>query len=119
MLGFARWTDAYDRRMAALRVAEIMGKRPPGAPRAAHLTVGAGRNYLYDDDGNLHEANIDRAAAAGIASGCGTWKYCPSALVTCGPQQSTPKSLPRKGRRPPDGAESPRFARLRSISTVS
>jgi len=50
--------------------------------RAAHLTVGAGRNYFNDDNGNLHEANIDRAAAAGIASGCGTWHYCPTGSVT-------------------------------------
>ena len=40
--------------------------------RAAGLTEGAGRNYFYDDNGNLHEPNIDRAAATGIASGwCG------------------------------------------------
>ena len=50
--------------------------------RAADLTVGAGRNYFYDDNGNLHEANIDRSAAAGIASGCGQWIYCPSGTVT-------------------------------------
>ena len=52
--------------------------------RAADLTVGAGRNYFYDDNGNLHEANIDRAAAAGVASGCGQWIYCPSGTVTRG-----------------------------------
>jgi S-layer family protein len=50
--------------------------------RADHLTVGAGRNYFNDDNTNIHEANIDRAAAAGIASGCGTWHYCPSGSVT-------------------------------------
>ena len=50
--------------------------------RAANLTVGAGRNYFYDDNGNLHEANIDRSAAAGIASGCNTWRYCPSNSVS-------------------------------------
>ena len=50
--------------------------------RAAHLTAGAGHNYFNDDNGNLHEANIDLAAAAGIASGCGTWKYCPDSTVT-------------------------------------
>jgi hypothetical protein len=52
--------------------------------RAAELTVGAGRNYFYDDNGNTHEANIDRSAAAGIASGCGQWRYCPKGTVTRG-----------------------------------
>ena len=52
--------------------------------RAADLTVGAGRNYFYDDNGNTHEANIDRSAAAGITSGCGQWVYCPSGSVTRG-----------------------------------
>ena len=52
--------------------------------RAAELTIGAGRNYFYDDNGNTHEDNIDRSAAAGIASGCGTWRYCPSGNVTRG-----------------------------------
>ena len=50
--------------------------------RAAKLTVGAGRNYFYDDNGNIHEDNIDRSAAAGIASGCGSYIYCPSGTVT-------------------------------------
>ena len=50
--------------------------------RAAHLTAGAGNNYFNDDDGNLHEANIDRIAAAGITTGCATWQYCPSGSVT-------------------------------------
>jgi hypothetical protein len=52
--------------------------------RAAELTVGTGRNYFNDDNGNTHEANIDRAAAAGIASGCGTYRYCPAGTVTRG-----------------------------------
>jgi len=50
--------------------------------RAADLIIGAGRNYFYDDNGTTHEANIDRSAAAGIASGCGTWRYCPAGTVT-------------------------------------
>ena len=37
--------------------------------RAVPLTAGAGRNYFRDDNGTLHEANIDRLAAAGIANG--------------------------------------------------
>jgi hypothetical protein len=50
--------------------------------RAAELTVGAGRDYFNDDDGNTHEAGIDRAAAAGITTGCASYKYCPAASVT-------------------------------------
>ena len=50
--------------------------------RAADLTVGAGRDYFNDDDGNLHEANIDRNAAAGLTAGCVTYQYCPSGSVT-------------------------------------
>lgn len=50
--------------------------------RAAELTVGAGRNYFYDDNASSHELNIDRAAAGGIASGCAQWRYCPAGAVT-------------------------------------
>ncbi len=50
--------------------------------RAVGLTVGAGRNYFYDDDDDIHEANIDYVAAAGIATGCGEWRYCPAGPVT-------------------------------------
>jgi hypothetical protein len=35
-----------------------------------------------DDDGSIFEADINRVAAAGIASGCGTRLYCPDASVT-------------------------------------
>jgi hypothetical protein len=52
--------------------------------RALSLSAGAGNNYFYDDNGNMHEGNIDRAALAGIASGCGEWKFCPSQGVTRG-----------------------------------
>ena len=52
--------------------------------RAIPLSLGVGRNYFNDDNGNLHEANIDRAAMAGIASGCATWQFCPAGNVTRG-----------------------------------
>ena len=52
--------------------------------RAIGLTEGAGRNYFYDDNGTTHEQDIDRVAAAGITSGCGTWRYCPTRTVTRG-----------------------------------
>lgn len=39
-------------------------------------------DHFSDDDGSTHEADIDRVAAAGITSGCGSGKYCPTALVS-------------------------------------
>ncbi len=50
--------------------------------RAAGFTTGGARNYFGDDNGNMHEPNINRAAAAGVASGCGSYVYCPSGTVT-------------------------------------
>ncbi len=35
-------------------------------------------NYFDDDDGSLHEANINRVADAGITLGCGGRSYCPA-----------------------------------------
>ena len=50
--------------------------------RAAGLSVGAGRNYFWDDNGSAHELDIDKLAAAGIGTGCGSYQYCPSGSVT-------------------------------------
>ncbi len=50
--------------------------------RATKLTVGGGRDYFNDDDGNTHEVNIDRTAAGGLTTGCGSYVYCPSSSVT-------------------------------------
>jgi len=52
--------------------------------RAVPFTDGAGDNYFRDDDGTTHEADIDRAAAAGVTTGCGTWRYCIADPVTRG-----------------------------------
>ena len=52
--------------------------------RAARLRAGLGRDYFDDDDGSSHEPNIDRVAAAGIATGCAAQSYCPSFIVTRG-----------------------------------
>ena len=41
-------------------------------------------DYFTDDETSSHEDNINRAAAAGITSGCGPGKYCPTANVTRG-----------------------------------
>ena len=41
-------------------------------------------DYFTDDTGNIHEANINKTAAAGITVGCtvGGTAYCPNAAVT-------------------------------------
>jgi hypothetical protein len=50
--------------------------------RAADLGAGAGNDYFWDDNGRSHENNIDRMAAAGMTSGCGSYKFCPTGSVT-------------------------------------
>ena len=39
---------------------------------------------FVDDDGILHEPNIEAIAAAGITNGCGPDRFCPSQVVTRG-----------------------------------
>ena len=39
-------------------------------------------DYFPDDAGSVHEADINRLAAAGISNGCGGGLYCPGAAVT-------------------------------------
>jgi spore germination protein YaaH len=39
-------------------------------------------DFFTDDEGNIHEPNINRIAAAAIAGGCAADRYCPSSLVT-------------------------------------
>lgn len=39
-------------------------------------------DFFSDDESSTHENAINRVRAAGIASGCGTGKYCPKAVVT-------------------------------------
>jgi hypothetical protein len=39
-------------------------------------------DYFADDDGNKHEANINRFAREEITAGCATHRYCPDGLVT-------------------------------------
>jgi hypothetical protein len=39
-------------------------------------------DYYDDDETSLHEANINRLAAAGIAGGCGPRRFCPKDKVT-------------------------------------
>lgn len=49
--------------------------------RALELPDATGDRFS-DDDGSTHEANINKVAEAGITSGCGSGRYCPTSLVT-------------------------------------
>ncbi len=42
------------------------------------------KDYFRDDDGSTHEANINRIAKAGLVSGCGTKRFCPTSALTRG-----------------------------------
>lgn len=41
-------------------------------------------DYFRDDRLSKHESNINKIAGAGLTSGCGTARYCPSGIVTRG-----------------------------------
>jgi hypothetical protein len=45
---------------------------------------GTSTDYFTDDEGSVHEANINRLRAAGITAGCGGSRFCPDGLVTRG-----------------------------------
>jgi hypothetical protein len=45
----------------------------------------ASTDYFTDDAGNVHEADINALAEAGIAIGCGPRLYCPDAPLLRGP----------------------------------
>jgi hypothetical protein len=45
---------------------------------------GTGTDHFTDDEGNKHEANINRIAEAGITHGCGGTRFCPDGAVTRG-----------------------------------
>ena len=49
--------------------------------KAAGLVQGAGRDYFSDDDGRTLEPFDDLVAAAGITTGCGAYRYCPTSSV--------------------------------------
>lgn len=40
------------------------------------------RDFFWDDNGSMHEADINRLAAAGIVGGCASGRYCPANAVT-------------------------------------
>ena len=49
--------------------------------RARGLPASA-TDYFSDDNGNIHEGNINAVAQAGITLGCGGGNYCPDSPVT-------------------------------------
>jgi hypothetical protein len=49
--------------------------------RFLHLPA-ATRDYFSDDESSIHEADINRVAAAGITTGCAAGRYCPTSVVT-------------------------------------
>ena len=51
--------------------------------RALELPA-SGTDYFTDDEGNTHEANINRLRAGGITTGCTATTYCPGGDVTRG-----------------------------------
>jgi parallel beta-helix repeat protein len=42
----------------------------------------ATHDYFWDVRGSIHEADVNRVAAAGITGGCGPGKYCPTQSVS-------------------------------------
>ena len=49
--------------------------------RALHLPATTA-DFFGDDESSIHEANINRLAAAGITGGCAPGRFCPTATVT-------------------------------------
>ncbi|MGH2385637.1 MAG: S-layer homology domain-containing protein [Candidatus Limnocylindria bacterium] len=49
---------------------------------------GSATDAFADDDGSIHEADINRLAASGITGGCATNRYCPRNVVTRGQMAS-------------------------------
>ena len=55
--------------------------------RAMNLPA-VSRDYFWDDDSSIHEADINRLTGAGVTGGCGDGRYCPSASVNRGEMAS-------------------------------
>jgi hypothetical protein len=49
--------------------------------RALHLPA-TSTDYFTDDQGSIHEEDINRLAASGITSGCSPTTFCPQVVVT-------------------------------------
>ena len=52
--------------------------------RRAFDLPASGVDAFWDDDGSMHEADINAVAAASIAGGCAEGRYCPESPVTRG-----------------------------------
>ena len=64
--------------------------------RALHLS-GAAPDAFTDDETSIHEPNINLVAQAGIASGCGGGKFCPTGASTSNLTRCADKSnMPAK-----------------------
>ena len=61
-----------------IALAAILAVLLVGSPVSAFTVNGT----FTDDDGNVHEANIQAIAVAGITNGCGGTSYCPVDTVT-------------------------------------
>lgn len=48
----------------------------------APIESGTFSGTFWDDDGSVHEVNIDRLAALGVTGGCAPYQYCPDDSVT-------------------------------------
>jgi len=55
--------------------------------RALNLPA-AGRDYFTDDGRSIHQDAINRMAAAGLTTGCGGGRYCPTSRITRGEMAS-------------------------------
>jgi hypothetical protein len=63
------------------------GTKMTRAQMATFLTRGfglpaSGVDYFSDDNGSIHEADINALALAGITTGCGGTGFCPEGIVT-------------------------------------
>jgi len=56
--------------------------------RALGYLDDGGGDLFSDDDGLIHESNIDLLAGAGVTLGCGTGLFCPGDVVTRGQMAS-------------------------------
>jgi hypothetical protein len=48
----------------------------------ARALPAASADYFFDDEGSFHQADINRAAEAGVTNGCDIGRFCPSDGVT-------------------------------------
>ena len=90
------WWAAHTDRLADLGVTKGCGSGPPRYCPDGWVTRGQMASFLVrafefpdgedggftDTGGSVHEASIDKLAAAGVTAGCGPARYCPEEPVT-------------------------------------